>query len=67
MKQKSSANYDFKQKAPKRKMGEDQFSQLPKGVIMKPFSSGASYRGGIMNNPATGINDLSEVDENGRR
>jgi len=60
-------NYDFVQKAPKNPMGHGDFANLLKGVVIKPFDTGASYRGGIMNNPATGVDFTSGVDENGCR
>lgn len=62
-----NANYDFVQKAPKVRLGLGQFSNLPQEAIVRPFSAGASYRGGIMNNPATGVDFDSGVDENGCR
>jgi hypothetical protein len=60
-------NYDFDFKAPKKPMGNGSFANMPDKPIMKPFDAGASYRMGLMNNPATGIDYDSGVDENGCR
>lgn len=55
------------EKLPKNPMGFGSFAGLPEEAIMKNFNQGTSYRGGIMNNPAYGIDEDSNVDENGCR
>ena len=59
-----NANYDFKQAAPRKPMGNGSYSNMPELPIFATFSPEASYRGGIMNNPAMGVDMLSKVDEN---
>jgi hypothetical protein len=62
-----SANYDFKQKAPEHPMGHGSYANLPDQPIFATFrQDSASYRDGILNNPACGVDMISKVGENGR-
>lgn len=63
---KGNANYDFKQHAPKLRMGSGSFANLPREAIFRSFSGKVDYRGGIPNNPVMDVNFISEVDENMR-
>lgn len=67
MGKKVDLNYDFDFKAPKKAMGHGSFANMPVKPIMKPFNDDASYRMGITNNVASGIDLTSGVDENGMR
>lgn len=49
-------------------MGDGNFANLPREPIFKTFNQmSASYRDGIQNNPATGVEMISDVYENGCR
>ena len=67
MRGRKNANYKGEQHAPMHPEGQGSYANMPEHPIMKPFNKGASYRDGIMNNPAYGIDMDSEVDENGCR
>lgn len=67
MGKKNDLNYDFDFKAPKKAMGHGSFANMPEKPIMKPFNNDASYRMGLVNNVAAGIDETSDIDENGMR
>lgn len=60
------ANYDKKkQKQPERPLGQGQFANMPRDVIVKQFA-GPRYRDGITNNFVDSIEDASGISENQR-
>lgn len=63
-------NYDFTHKGDKKfsSMGSNAFANMPDRPMYGKFDfRSASYRDGIMNNPATGVEMISDIDENGCR
>ena len=60
-----TANYDYKQFAPKKPMGNGSFANLPTEAMYRTFSGNADRRSGVQNNPAMSVNFISEVNENG--
>lgn len=65
-----NANYDFQDLGDRKfkEMGGSSFANMPDNPIYFSFDRGSSsYRDGIMNNPATGVEDISKIDENGCR
>lgn len=61
-----NANYDFKQRAPRKPMGNGSFANLPKETMFRTFSGKTDCRSGIPNNPVMSVDFISQVDENGR-
>lgn len=58
-------NYDYKrQNEPSRRMGQGDFANMPKDVVMKSFSRTKDYRGGLINSTTCGIYDDSGIEEN---
>ena len=60
------ANYEFKRKEPEAPIGSGSYANLPTQPIMRPFSKAHEYRDGIVNNYASGIDELSRIEENQR-
>lgn len=61
-----NANYDFKERAPAKPMGNGSFSNLPTEPMFMPLSGKWNMRDGIRNSPVTSIDRYSRVDENMR-
>lgn len=61
-----NANYDYKQYAPAKPMGNGSFANLPGEAMFRSFSGKTDYRSGIPNNPVMSVDFMSQVDENGR-
>ncbi len=60
---KKNANYDAEQKEPKTCMGSGSFANLPGKPMFAGFGEPV-YRDGLINSFTSGVNELSEVDEN---
>ena len=62
----ADTNYDFRDKGDKRKpvLGDGAPSNLPERAIIRPFPRSEDYRGGICNNPASSVEDVSNIEEN---
>lgn len=63
-KKEKDANYDYKNVAPKRRMGQGSYANLPDAPIFATFSDQCDYRGGIKNGFVQSVDLLSKVDEN---
>jgi hypothetical protein len=61
---KKTVNYDFKQKEPSQRMGAGNFASLPDQAIMRPFGRSHDMRGGVVNNFACGLENISDIYEN---
>ena len=61
-----NANYDYKQHAPAKPMGNGSFANLPKEAMFRSFSGKTDLRSGIPNNQVMSVDFISEVDENMR-
>lgn len=58
-------NYDFeKQLNPSKRMGNEDFANMPSRVMVKPFSRSHNIRSGVVNDFACGLEEESEIDEN---
>lgn len=61
------ANYNYAdQKEPKHPMGHGDFSNMPDGAMIRPFSKSHNVRSGVINDFACGLEDISHIDENYR-
>lgn len=62
-----SSNYDFnKQKDPKRRMGENDFANLPSKPMYMSFDDKNEYRDGIINSFTHRVREISDISENQR-
>lgn len=61
-----NANYDYKQHAPKKPMGNGSFANMPEQPMFRGFSANQDLRDGIPNSPSMSVDFISEVDENMR-
>lgn len=65
MKKDKNLNYDFQdQVEPKKRMGANDFANLPSRPIFEDFD-GPSYRGGNINSFSSSVSKLSGISENG--
>lgn len=62
---KDSANYDFSQEKPEKRMGEGFFANLPSEPIFGKFGP-PKYRDGLINSFTSSVDELSGMDENER-
>lgn len=44
--------------------GRGEFANMPKDVKMQAYPRGKNYRGGVLNDTITGIDEVSRVSEN---
>ena len=62
-----NANYNFEvQKEPRKRMGENDFANLPPDCKILIFKNEPEYRGGIPNRFDAGAQDISGIYENER-
>lgn len=60
-----NANYDFaKEKDPKRRMGQEDFANLPNRPMYMGFSGKHDYRDGIINGFTCEVSEISDMSEN---
>lgn len=64
---KRSVNYDFnKQKDPMRRMGEDEYANLPQRPMYMSFDDKNEYRDGVINSLSSRVREISDISENQR-
>lgn len=65
-KDRRSANYDYKQKEPSRRMGEGDFANMPREPKIMQFGQSHNYRSGVVNSFDASVSEISGIDENRR-
>lgn len=60
------ANYSFKKKEPEAPMGSGSYANMPSEPIMRAFSTNHEYRDGLRNSFVSGLDELSDIEENQR-
>jgi hypothetical protein len=58
-------NYDFaKQEEPAKRMGSEDFANMPSAPMVKLFSRSHNYRSGVINDFTCGLEEDSGIHEN---